>query len=101
MVGPWVAHALPTRGPSRRAITRRCAGDLPPLELLRAVADQVHQAMPYAAAGWQIVDPATLIGTGGFAQNVDAATHRQCPSTPCATISRPSTPSWACAAGRS
>jgi len=31
--------------------------------------------VPYAAAGWQITDPATQLGTGGFAENVDRDTH--------------------------
>ena len=62
---------------ARRAITQLCAGGLPPLELLAAVAERVRRVVPYAAAGWQVIDPATLLPTGGFAQNVDRATHLQ------------------------
>jgi DNA-binding CsgD family transcriptional regulator len=57
------------------AITRLCAADLPPLELLQQVAGQVRAVVPYLAAGWQLTDPATLLGTGGFAENVDPGTH--------------------------
>jgi DNA-binding CsgD family transcriptional regulator len=61
----------------QRAITQLCAHGLAPLELLTAVAQRVRQVVPYAAAGWQMIDPATLLPTGGFAQNVDPATHLQ------------------------
>lgn len=57
------------------AIRRSCAGGLPPLALLREVSREIRQVVPYAAAGWQTTDPATMLPTGGFAENVDPATH--------------------------
>ena len=62
-------------GAATRAITRLCASDLSPLQLLRKVAGRVRAVVPYEAAGWQLIDPATLLGTGGFAENVDPGTH--------------------------
>lgn len=62
-------------GAARAAITRLCAGGREPLDLLREVAGTLRAVVPYAAAGWQLTDPATLLATGGFAQNVDPATH--------------------------
>ena len=60
---------------ARRAVVGLCAAGLAPLELLSAVAREVRRAVPYAAAGWQLVDPATLLATGGVAENVDRDTH--------------------------
>lgn len=57
------------------AIRRSCAGGLPPLALLQEVSRQVRQVVPYVAAGWQTTDPATLLPTGGFSENVDPVTH--------------------------
>lgn len=62
-------------GTARAAIKRLCAGGLAPLVLLREVAGRVHDVVPYAAAGWQLTDPATLLATGGFAENVDPDVH--------------------------
>ncbi len=56
-------------------IRRSCASGLAPLALLQEVSRQVRQVVPYAAAGWQTTDPATLLPTGGFAENVDPVTH--------------------------
>jgi DNA-binding CsgD family transcriptional regulator len=66
----------PARVAARTAITQLCATGLPPLELLQQIAGRVRVAVPYVSAGWQLTDPATLLATGGFAENVDAATHR-------------------------
>ncbi len=66
----------PTGTAARESITRLCATAPSPLGLLRAVADRIRDEVPYAAAGWQLTDPATLLATGGFAENVDPATHR-------------------------
>lgn len=63
------------RAAARSAITRLCAGGLPPLDLLQQVAERVRAAVPYVSAGWQLTDPATLLGTGGFAVDVDPGTH--------------------------
>jgi DNA-binding CsgD family transcriptional regulator len=52
------------------AIVRLCAGDLPPLELLAQVARRVRSVVPYAASGWLLTDPATLLHTGGFGEDV-------------------------------
>ncbi len=65
------------RRAARSAITRLCAGGLPPLELLQQVAERVRAAVPYVSAGWQLTDPATLLGTSGFAVDVDPRTHLQ------------------------
>ena len=67
--------AAPASVAANTAITRLCAADLPPLELLRQIAERVRAVVPYVAAGWQLTDPATLLATGGFAQNVDPGTH--------------------------
>jgi DNA-binding CsgD family transcriptional regulator len=65
------------RRAARSAITRLCASGLSPLELLRQVAERVRAAVPYVSAGWQLTDPATLLGTSGFAVDVDPGTHLQ------------------------
>jgi DNA-binding CsgD family transcriptional regulator len=65
----------PARVAAKTAITRLCASALTPLGLLQQVAERVHATIPYASAGWQLTDPATLLGTAGFAENVDADTH--------------------------
>jgi len=64
-----------TSAAAQLAIRRLCVRGLPVLELLHEVSDQVRTVVPYAAAGWQITDPATQLGTGGLAENVDRDTH--------------------------
>lgn len=64
-------------GTARAAITRLCNGGLAPLDLLREVAGEIRDVVPYAAAGWQLTDPATMLATGGWAENVDPDTHLQ------------------------
>jgi DNA-binding CsgD family transcriptional regulator len=58
---------------ARAAIERLCAEDHPPLELLAKVARRVRAAVPYAAAGWLLTDPATLLHTGALSEGVPAA----------------------------
>jgi DNA-binding CsgD family transcriptional regulator len=60
---------------AHEAIARLCAGDLAPLELLEQVARRVRSVVPYAAAGWLPTDPATLLHTGAFAEDVPAELH--------------------------
>jgi DNA-binding CsgD family transcriptional regulator len=55
---------------ARTAIAKLCRQDLPPLELLTEVARRVRFAVPYAASGWLLTDPATLLHTGGFGEGV-------------------------------
>jgi len=67
---------LGTRGvAAREAIARLCAADLPPLELLEQVARRIRSVVPYAAAGWLLTDPATLLHTGAFSEAVPPALH--------------------------
>jgi DNA-binding CsgD family transcriptional regulator len=60
---------------AHEAIVRLCAGDMRPLELLASVARRVRSVVPYAAAGWQTTDPATLLHTGAFVEDVPAELH--------------------------
>jgi DNA-binding CsgD family transcriptional regulator len=57
---------------ARAAIERLCDEDRPPLELLAEVARRVREAVPYAAAGWLLTDPATLLHTGALSEGVPA-----------------------------
>ena len=57
------------------AIVRLCAADLPPLALLEEVSRRVRSVVPYAAAGWLPTDPATLLQTSAFAENVPTDVH--------------------------
>jgi DNA-binding CsgD family transcriptional regulator len=56
---------------------RLCARGLPPLELLRRVANRVQTVVPHVASGWQLTDPATNLATGGFMENVSWETLRE------------------------
>jgi DNA-binding CsgD family transcriptional regulator len=60
---------------AQQAIVRLCAGDLAPLELLASVARRVRAVVPYAAAGWLTTDPATLLHTGAFVEDVPGDLH--------------------------
>jgi DNA-binding CsgD family transcriptional regulator len=60
---------------AHEAIVRLCAGDLAPLELLAAVACRVRAVVPYTAAGWLTTDPATLLHTGAFVEEVPGELH--------------------------
>jgi DNA-binding CsgD family transcriptional regulator len=56
---------------AHKAIGRLCASGLPGLELLRQVAAHVRAVVPYAAGGWLCTDPATLLFTAAFVENVE------------------------------
>jgi DNA-binding CsgD family transcriptional regulator len=72
MPGPILGSA---GAAAEHAIVRSCSRDLAPLDLLEHVAGRVGTVVPYAAAGWLTVDPATLLHTGAFAENVPADVH--------------------------
>jgi DNA-binding CsgD family transcriptional regulator len=63
------ADRLPER------VLRECARAQEPLELLRRVARLVRAEIPYAAAGWLLVDPDTLLLTGVHAEHVTREQH--------------------------
>lgn len=70
---------LPRRSPSDRLIervARVCARAQDPLELFEQVADLLRDEVPYAAAGWILIDPDTMLMTGVYAEHVDHALHR-------------------------
>ncbi|OLT52424.1 helix-turn-helix transcriptional regulator [Cellulosimicrobium sp. CUA-896] len=56
-------------------VARLCARADDPLALLRDVATVVRRAVPYAAAGWLLVDPDTLLLTGVHAEDVTREQH--------------------------
>jgi DNA-binding CsgD family transcriptional regulator len=60
---------------ARDGIVRASANELPPLELLEEVARRVRSVVPYAAAGWLLTDPATLLHTGAFTEDVPRDLH--------------------------
>jgi DNA-binding CsgD family transcriptional regulator len=71
-----ITNPLGTRGVAAHdGIARVCGGDLPPLELLAEVARRVRAVVPYAAAGWLLTDPATLLHTGGLPEDVPVDLH--------------------------
>ena len=77
-IGFMSRSSLGTAGiAAHEAIVRLCAGDLPPLDLLEQVARRVRSVVPYAIAGWLPTDPATLLSTATFAENVPADMHLQ------------------------
>jgi DNA-binding CsgD family transcriptional regulator len=55
----------------RSTIAGICARGLPTVELFRHIAAHVHEAVPYASGGWLGTDPATLLFTGAFVENVE------------------------------
>ncbi|MGV0794413.1 helix-turn-helix transcriptional regulator [Mycolicibacterium sp. XJ1819] len=63
------------RRPARleERVVRTCARAHDPLDLLAAVAGHVRTEIPYAAAGWLLTDPDTLLVTGVHAENVTRA----------------------------
>ena len=68
--------------PSRQAddrlvasVARLCARARDPLDLLEEVAGRLRRRIPYAAAGWLLVDPDTLLINGVYAEGVDRETH--------------------------
>ena len=58
------------RAAVHRAIGQLCASGLPGLDLLQRVAAQVRTVVPYTAGGWLSTDPATLLFTGAFVEDV-------------------------------
>lgn len=67
-----MSPAMSLSGPARleQRVARICARAHDPLELLAAVATAVRAEISYAAAGWLLTDPDTLLITGVHAENV-------------------------------
>jgi DNA-binding CsgD family transcriptional regulator len=59
------------------AVARLCARALPPDRLLAEAADVVGRALPYAAAGWMVTDPATGLSTAIRGERVDPDVQRR------------------------
>jgi DNA-binding CsgD family transcriptional regulator len=55
----------------RGTIAEICARGLPTVDLFGHIAAHVHEAVPYASGGWLGTDPATLLFTGAFVENVE------------------------------
>ncbi|MGY1712195.1 LuxR C-terminal-related transcriptional regulator [Geodermatophilus sp. SYSU D00758] len=70
--GPAAARAA-----AERAVARRCAHFRPPEDLLDEVAGIVRGALPYAAAGWMLSDPATGLTTAVHGEEVDPDVQRR------------------------
>lgn len=51
-------------------VARECARAQEPLRLLERVSSLVRGVVPYAAAGWLLVDPETLLINGVHAESV-------------------------------
>lgn len=62
-------HAAPGRGLPAR-VARLCARSGDPLDLLEEVAAAVRPEIPYAVAGWLLVDPDTLLVTGVYSEGI-------------------------------
>jgi DNA-binding CsgD family transcriptional regulator len=62
---------------AKAAIVSLCARDLPPLGLLEQVAHRVRSVVPYTAAGWLLTDPATMLVTCGYSEDVADDLHLQ------------------------
>ncbi|MGE2692050.1 helix-turn-helix transcriptional regulator [Mycolicibacterium pulveris] len=58
-------------------VARICVRAQDPLDLLAEVAAAVRAQIPYAAAGWLLTDPDTLLMTGVYAENVSRTQHLQ------------------------
>lgn len=56
-------------------VARECARAGDPLDLLERVAARVRPVIGYAAAGWILVDPDTLLMNGVHTEGVDRQTH--------------------------
>lgn len=70
---------LPHRSSRDRLIERVagiCARAQDPLDLFEQVADLVREEVPYAAGGWILIDPDTMLMTGVYAEHVDHSLHR-------------------------
>ncbi|MPV51159.1 hypothetical protein GCG21_14330 [Pseudactinotalea sp. HY160] len=58
-----------------RDVARVCARAQDPLDLLEWVAARIRSDVPYAAAGWILVDPDTMLMDGVYGEGVDRHTH--------------------------
>ncbi len=58
-----------------REVARECARGQDPLDLLEHVARRIRPVVGYAAAGWILVDPDTLLMNGVHTEGVDRQTH--------------------------
>ncbi len=56
-------------------VIRECARAQDPLRLLERVAALVRTEIPYAVAGWMLVDPETLLINGVHAESVSREQH--------------------------
>ena len=56
-------------------VIRECARAQDPLRLLERVAGLVREEIPYAVAGWLLVDPETMLITGVHAESVTREQH--------------------------
>lgn len=71
---------LQGRSPGTRLlerVARLCARTQDPLELFERVAALVREDVPYAAAGWILVDPDTMLINGVYGEDVDREVHLQ------------------------
>ena len=57
------------------SVARLCARAEDPLVLLEHVAARVRRGIPYAVAGWLLVDPDTMLITGVYEENVPREAH--------------------------
>jgi DNA-binding CsgD family transcriptional regulator len=64
----------PTLQNINRAIVDLCRSGLPPPELLERVLPRLRRAVPFDAAFWSTVDPATLLFTQPHQQEIPAST---------------------------
>lgn len=71
---------LPRRSPTDRLVQRVvgvCASTQDPLDLFERVAGLLRDELSYAAAGWILIDPDTMLMTGVYAEHVDHSLHRE------------------------
>jgi len=57
-------------------VARVCARAQDPLELFESVAGLVRAEVPYASAGWILIDPDTMLINAVYGEDVDHALHR-------------------------
>lgn len=57
-------------------VARECVRARDPLELFETVAGLVRAEVPYASAGWILIDPDTMLINAVFGEQVDHALHR-------------------------
>lgn len=61
---------------AHEGIRRACARGLEPLSLLEEVARKVRAVVPYSSSGWLLTDPATLLHTGAYTEDLSPELHR-------------------------